>query len=137
MGGAEESESWTGEAVLYNWGARPHDWQGKQSLSLWLKRGETRRGGRPSLTVVIQDGQGRRLQLHRDNDQNLPWAGGGWRTIVENDIWQQYVLPLRHEANFDWTNIVRLHLELRLTYRGNNQWDPDPDDLYVDDIRLQ
>lgn len=45
-------------------------------------------------------------------------------------------LPLRHEANFDWSNVVRLRLELRLTYRGNHQWDPNPDDLYVDDIRL-
>lgn len=136
MGGTEESESWTGEAVLYNWAGRPSDWRNKPSVSLCLKRGETRRGGRPSLTVVIEDGQGHRLQLHRDNDQNLPWAGGGWRTIIENDPWQQYILPLRHEANFDWSNVVRLRLELRLTYRGNNQWDPNPDDLYVDDIRL-
>lgn len=136
MGGTEESESWTGEAVLYNWAERPSDWRNKPSVSLCLKRGETRRGGRPSLTVVIEDGQGRRLQLHRDNDQHLPWAGGGWRTIIENDPWQQYILPLRHEANFDWSNVVRLRLELRLTYRGNHQWDPNPDDLYVDDIRL-
>jgi beta-glucanase (GH16 family) len=137
MGGTDEGNSWVGAAVIYDWADRPHNWQDKTSLVYCAKRGETLRGGRPSLTVIIRDASGNALVIHRDNDQYLPWPGGGWRTIIENDAWSEYFIPLRHEAGFDWTHVAGLRVELRRTYIGNNQWDLQPDDAYVDWIRLQ
>ncbi|MGB2772952.1 MAG: hypothetical protein WBF31_11560, partial [Anaerolineae bacterium] len=137
MGGTDEGNSWVGAAVIGDWADRPHNWQDKTSLVYCAKRGETLRGGRPSLTVTIRDASGNAVVLHRDNDQYLPWPGGGWRTIVENDAWLEYFIPLRHEAGFDWTHVAGLRIELRRTYAGSNQWDPNPDDEYLDRIRLQ
>ena len=137
MGGTDEGNSWVGAAVINDWADRPRNWQDKTSLVYCAKRGETLRGGRPSLTVTIRDASGNALVIHRDNDQYLPWPGGGWRTIIENDAWSEYFIPLRHEVGFDWTHVAGLRIELLRTYAGNNQWDPNPDDVYLDRIRLQ
>lgn len=137
MGGTDEGSSWVGEAVLGAWGARPTNWQGRIGLSVCLKRGATARGGRPSITVVLWDNAGAQLQLHRDNDQYLQWAGGGWRTIVENNAWLVYDLPLRGESWFNWADVRGLRIQVRRTYLGNNQWDAEPDDVYADYLHLQ
>ena len=137
MGGADEGNSWVGEAVIGAWGARPSDWRNKAWLPACMKRCETVRGGRPSITVVVVDDHGVQLQLHRDNDQYLPWAGGGWRTIVENSAWMTYYYPLRGETGFNWANVRGMRIQVRRTSIGNNQWDLEPDDVYVDWIRRQ
>ena len=137
MGGADEGNSWVGEAVIGDWGARPTNWQGQAWLPVCMKRGETVRGGRPSITVVLVDDLGVQLQLHRDNDQFLNWQGGGWRTIIENSAWMTYYYPLRGESWFNWANVRGMRIQVRRTYIGNNQWDLEPDDVYVDWIRLQ
>lgn len=137
MGGTDAGSTWVGEAVLGTWGARPNDWRNKAWLPVCMKRGETVRGGRPSITVELWDNAGTQLQLHRDNDQNLPWPGGGWRTVVENSGWMTYYYPLRGETWFNWASVRVMHIQVRRTYIGNNQWDLEPDDVYVDWIRLQ
>ncbi len=142
IGGTDEDEgntTWIGQALLLDWQSRPRDWRSRAFLSLCLKRGETWRGGRPSVTVFIVDGNGYNIALHRDEDDpnTLPWIGGGYRTIVENQAWQTYTYPLRFEPDFAWDNVAKLRIELRRTISMPSMIrDPQPDDLYVDYIRL-
>lgn len=135
IGGLDQDNSWVGAAVLARWGSRPQDWRGKQTLALCVKRGETRRGGRPSLTVIAVDRNNYGVVLHRDEDQYLSWPGGGWRTIVNNDTWSELVLPLRGEAGFDWAHVTGLRIEVRRTWSGG--WETNPDDVYIDMIQLR
>ncbi len=136
IGGADQANSWVGAAVLFRWGNRLQDWRGKQALAFCIKRGETRRGGRPSLTVMIEDKNGYSLVLHRESDQYLDWPGGGWRTIIGNDDWFEVTLPLRGESGFDWFHVSSLRIEVRRTY-GSGGWEANPDDVYIDTIQLR
>jgi hypothetical protein len=89
----------------------------------------------PSLTVIAVDSANSEIVLHRDEDQYLNWPGGGWRTIIANEIWSAIALPLRGEAGFDWSHVVGLQIEARRTWSGG--WTANPDDVYVDMIQLR
>ena len=45
--------------------------------------------------------------------------------------------PLRGETGFNWANVRGMRIQVRRTSIGNNQWDLEPDDVYVDWIRRQ
>lgn len=135
IGGADQDNSYVGTAVLSRWGSRLQDWRQKQALTLCVKRGELRRGGRPSLTISAVDRNNFGIVLHRADDQYLSWPGGGWRTIISNDAWTEIILPLRGETGFDWSHVTGLRIEVRRTWSGG--WEANPDDVYVDEIALR
>ena len=138
IGGTEENATWVGAAYTSNWDSRPIDWTNQESLQIWIKRGETLRGGVPQLSFILSDTSGGKTYLHKNEDTCLNWNGGGWRTSINNDSWQLYVLPLRHDTpddcyystTIDWAQVNKLAIEVR-TSSGT-----DPDDVYLDSIVL-
>ncbi len=136
FGGVDADKTWVGgieKKLMVN------DWTKAPNIKFWAKRGgNVATKGNPSLTFVAIDGTGKEVELFKSNDTYLPWSGGGWRTIIANTNWKEYLLPIKSAA-INYADIQKLRIELRRTiYNYSNTWptDKEPDDVFIDHIRL-